>query len=259
MGVVDGLCCASLRNVSDTEQDLEGGDNDHIRKFFTSYDLNHLDHAAGETSFASNSILEDDALSRKDSFHMSNKATSKEGTETTSDTVRPLSALLHTVVPTSFLPQDYGRQILPEKNQFEIAGDEDSCCHSCPQLMFLSDDHRQPHPLSPSDTYTTVSMSQSYMWDEGDEDEDDMHTLVPTDSVFRRDETQESSSLSPIPFTAKTHEAYEYLLRMKPQNYIHKTSSDDFEYNNHCGFFLYYEDSTSASPAPAVPHLEEMG
>merc|ERR1712183_520460 len=267
MGLVDGLCCASLRHVSDAvnDQEIQNRKKDDMRKFFTSYDLSHLDKNAGEGSIASNSILSEDT-SRKATFPMIDKA-SKERSETTN--LRPVSALLHTVVPTSFLPRGYGivedeRDGSGERDQSPmLGGDENSCCHSF--LPQMSNDHhydlQEPHTLTPADTYTTVSLSQSYMWDEDDDDEDEI--LSPADSVFRRESgrnTSPSSSQrsSPSSFTSKTHEAYKYLLRMKPQNYIHRTSSEeeDQDYNSHCGLFLYYNDVKSTSP-PAMPYLEE--
>lgn len=173
-----------------------------------------------------------------------------------------------------------------------------SCCHSFPQFHGFElscqqqqqqqqqDSHHhhyaQPHTLPSADTYTTVSLSQSYtstmMWDDSDEDEDGEdycskdYILSPVDSVFRKDERMveveeeeaaaaDSSSMehrdddppssyydcSP-PTTAmppsfpslaatKTHEAYQYLLRMTPQNYLHGSgsSSEDLESYTNCG------------------------
>jgi len=263
MGLVDGLCCASLRNVSDNQDEIDAKKKDHLRKFMASYDLGHLNNTAtSEESVTSNSIQENSGeLSRKSTMPMSNKST--ERTSTSQHHEQPVSALLHTVVPSSFLPRDYGitQDERAQQVSRRVPGDQDSFCHSCPSFTYELDE-QQPHTLTPSDTYTTVSMSQSYIWDDDEEEGDgyyvNSHTLSPAGSVFRCDSVDAEEENSALPasqpsFTTKSHEAFKYLLRMKPQNYMHQSlSSDDYDYSNHCGLFLYYSDASSS-------HLEEMG
>jgi hypothetical protein len=322
IGIVDGLCCASLKNVSSEERTIDNS-REGLRKFFTSYDLSYLNsNTAGSSAAGSSSDdYSDEDLMRKDTYRMSNKSTDKEkeSTKTSKSPHSPQNAsMLHTVVPSSLLPRDYGvttndndtvdgsNSILRSATQSSESasvisptndrrrrrprgyGDINSwaSCTSCPQLTFDMEDEEeegQPRTLSASDTYSTVSMSQSYIWEEDEEDaeyhhpfhnqnhhqvlvEEDCFTLSSADSVFRRGDepsvetvTQEEEvATTPTKraasfVSAKTHEAYQYLLRMKPQNYMHDVSSSSDEEDlpgydsadnndNRCGLFLHYNE-----------------
>jgi hypothetical protein len=67
-----------------------------------------------------------------------------------------------------------------------------------------------------------MSMSQSSM--DEDEDDEDWRSTTSDEVVsqlFRLKREHSTSSKSSLKCGANDHEAYQYLLRMKPQNYIH--------------------------------------
>jgi hypothetical protein len=82
-------------------------------------------------------------------------------------------------------------------------------------------------PISPSDTYTTISMSMSLSDDEDEDDEEDRRSTTSDEAMsqlFRPKQlhaTSSTSSSSSLKDGANDHESYGYLLRMKPQNYMH--------------------------------------
>jgi len=276
IGLMDGLCCASLSHVS--AEDRHESRRENLRRYVTSYDLGYLNSnvgdgsASGSTTFSSNSA-DSEAFQPSKSKNLSGQRSMAHagcGQQHTSAT-----AGLHTILPNSMLPRDYGTSDTPSTGH-DINDDDDSClqqsimsrvigrvdednscCHSPFQRFHGFDDgcghgsqHLQPRTFASSDTYSTVSMSQSYAWDDDDEDEEASsdYILSPRGSVFREDGRMEEahaqqdgpSSCSPSPsfpascsLVTKTHEAYQYLLRMAPQNYIHGSgSSDDMEYND---------------------------
>jgi hypothetical protein len=91
--------------------------------------------------------------------------------------------------------------------------------NSCDSLVVLSSAavHKPLHPpISPCDTNTTVSLSQSM-----DDDEEDWRSTTSTEvmsQLFRPKRNNSSSSKSG---GNKDHESYRCLLRMKQQNYTH--------------------------------------
>jgi hypothetical protein len=71
------------------------------------------------------------------------------------------------------------------------------------------------HTASSADTYTTMSLSQSLMYD--DDDDDEVCSTVTTEEV--------NNLQTPFRSKGRTdsnhdHEAYRYMQRMKPANYI---------------------------------------
>jgi len=238
-----------------------------------SYDLSYLDSNVGDASNTSGSSSSHSSPEKEESMH---PPASDFKTPVEKDTTHHMknTTLMHTVLPNSMLPREYGHSGLPVssdtgirehtkavENMGEAFNQHDesssscssSCCHSFEQFHGCQHDSRyaQPHTLPSADTYTTVSLSQSYstmMWDDDDEEGygssgSDDYILSPVDSVFRKDEQMEEEdppSCSPPPsfptsaaIATKTHEAYQYLLRMKPQNYLHGSgSSEDMEYRD---------------------------
>jgi hypothetical protein len=92
--------------------------------------------------------------------------------------------------------------------------------NSFASIVFLSSAavHKPLHPpISPSDTLTTVSLSQSM----DDDDDEDWRSTTSTEVVshlFRPKQNYSSSSKSG---GNKDHESYGHLLRMKPEHYMH--------------------------------------
>lgn len=249
MGFVDGLCCASLTQVS--AEDREERSRAHLRDFMTSYDLSYLNSNIGETNSTTSSSSNNSAEKETsvNSPASESKMTSFASVQK-STTHQESSARMHTILPSSMLPREYGSPSTPDISTRSDLSESSSCCHSFPQFRGLDDCHdfhAQPRTLPSADTYTTVSMSHSYsamMWDDDDDEEEDIssdYILSPVDSVFRKDEHMEEASMerdgppscspssSPFPMSSdiatKTHEAYQYLLRMKPQNYLHGSGS----------------------------------
>lgn len=298
MGMMDGLCCANVNNVSDSTTDEIGAKKDNLKKFFTAYDLNYLNSTVGESSHQQASTKSNP--SAVDEHHQPSSMEFKNTSlhpEVTKEHAAPSSPsdrsapLLHTILPNSFLPREYGSPSSPSKEEVKVErsyamtvdhdDDAGNFCHGCPQFSSAAfdDDQQQPHTLTPSDTYTTVSLTQSYMWDEDDDEFDeaeDAYTLSPATSVFRipgegsRASTKVASSVA-TSFSEKTHEAYNFLLRMQSQNYIHgsSSSSDDCEsYSNRCGLFLEYtgyddiledqQQKQKQGSSLAMPRLEQM-
>lgn len=251
MGFVDGLCCASLTQVS--AEDREERSRAHLRDFMTSYDLSYLNSNIGETNSTTSSSSNNNAEKETsmNSPASESKMTTFPSVVQKSTTHQESSARMHTILPNSMLPREYGSPSTPDINtRSDYLSESSSCCHSFPQFRGFDDchdSHAQPRTLPSADTYTTVSMSHSYsamMWDDDDEEEEDIssdYILSPVDSVFRKDEDMEEASVerdgppscspssSPFPTSSniatKTHEAYQYLLRMKPQNYLHGSGS----------------------------------
>ena len=96
-------------------------------------------------------------------------------------------------------------------------------------------------PVSPCPTCTTVSMSDSF--DELTDDEEEEISLSSTEEIsrlFRQKETQLR--------TEDEHEAYRYMLRMKPQNYLRSESSE-------CGLTYggLHNHLRPTSPLPCLP------
>jgi len=280
IGLMDGLlCCASLSHVS--AEDRNEGRGDNLRQYVTSYDLGYLNSNVGDgrsssATYSSNSADSEAFQPSKSKNPSVQRSTTQAGCW---QQHTPATAGLHTILPISMLPRDYGFPEPPstgdnydddddasclQQSMFRVIGtvdedeDEDnSCFHSSFQRFHGFDDgcghesqYTQPRTFTSSDTYSTVSMSQSHAWDDDDEDEEanSDYLLSPRGSVFREDERMEEapvqhdgpSSCSPSPsfpascsLVTKTHEAYQYLLRMAPQNYMHGSgSSDDMEYND---------------------------
>jgi hypothetical protein len=246
-----------MTNVLATDDTVAKKDN--LKNFFTSYDLNYLNSTVGESPsmpkpvYSTTTVDKDENMDK--SFPSMRHETKKEIASE-----RPVP-LLHTILPASFLPRAYGSskdEEAVQRSHSMAIDDEDGYCHTCPDFNNTFEEDQQPHTLTPSDTYTTVSMSQSYMWDDDEEDEEGEYCMSPAESVFRRSESDASASPSAPSFSEKTHEAYNFLLRMKPQNYIQGSSSDDCDHSNPCGFSLHYNDDEARPPSLSMPHLEQI-
>ncbi|CAJ1954186.1 unnamed protein product [Cylindrotheca closterium] len=286
MGFVDGLCCANLNQVA--AEDREERSRANLRNYMTSYDLSYLNSNIGDPANKTG-----DATSSHSSHSSSQE---EEGTmppsatesktppveKCTTGCVQNLSSMQHAIPNREFghsghsghsqLPvmKDTGIQERTTMDEGYNHDDSSSCCHSFQQFHGFEDyggcqggqdsQFAQPHTLQSADTYTTVSLSQSYstmMWDdeEDEEEEEDSNSdyfQSPLDSVFRKDEEMEEASVvehrdppscsqppsfpTSAAFATKTHEAYQYLLRMTPQNYLHGSgsSSEDLEAENYC-------------------------
>jgi hypothetical protein len=111
---------------------------------------------------------------------------------------------------------------------------------------------------SSADTYTTVSLSQSYLDEEeyDDEDEDDVcHSTATTEVNPFRSTTRGADDSSP---PKHDHEAYLYLLRMKPDNYIRDNDHEDDDDLSFVGQLSYLRPvffSEAAPPPPQQPIL----
>lgn len=285
MGIVDKLCCASLQHVNDegehgfsnnnnNNNNTENEKKEKLKSFFASYDLNFLNsndsssHSSSSPNTFSDVQLKDGGdFSRKDTYPMSN--THRKGDSSTSTSSTPSIPLLHTILPNSMLPQDYGMRSQEKERRDEwiksdspIMGDENSCCHSCPEILHQDNRHYEPHVFRTSDTFTTVASAQSYLWDDDEEENEEEVSMV--DSVFRQQDCENiiPSTDQPVSQTAssllssKTHEAYQYLLRMTPQNYLHY--GDDNDSNHLCGIFPYHneEEDTNQVPTSVMPRLD---
>lgn len=263
MGFVDGLCCANLNHVSAEDQEERRRDN--LRNFVTSYDLSYLNSNVGDPNNNTGDSGSDSHSSSPEKEDFMPPPASKSMTPSvekgTTHHVQN-ATLMHTVLPSSMLPREYGHSRSTDTGIREHKSS--SCCHSFQQFHGFDEyggcqhdsQYAQPHTLQSADTYTTVSLSQSYttmMWDDDDDDEEEDdascsdYTLSPVDSVFRKDERMEEASVehsgapacSPPSFPTsdfanKTHEAYQYLLRMKPQNYLHGSGSSGELATNYC-------------------------
>jgi len=299
MGFMDGLCCASLSHVS--AEDRQEIRRENLREYMASYDLSYLnsniEDGSSNTSSSSNSAGNKDFQPSKSK----NSSVQRGTTQAACGQHTSATARRHTILFNSMLPRDYGNSELPstadnnddvsylERSLSRVIGtmdeDEDegnSCCHSFQQFHGFDDvcqhelQYTQPRTFTSSDTYSTVSLSQSYGWDDDDEQEANSDCILsPRESVFRKDEHTEAaseqhddpSSCSPSPsfptsslLVIKTHEAYQYLLRMTPQNYMHGSGwSDDKEcdgsklddtycYSNRANSILGSNSSTSTVP-----------
>lgn len=242
----------------------------------TSYDLSYLNSNVGDPNNHSGDSGSHGSSPEEEDFMPppASKSMTPSVEKGTTPHHSQNATLLHTVLPSSMLPREYGhsRSADTGAREHREAGEtmdegynhdeSSSCCHSFQQFHGFDDyggcqhdsQYAQPHTLQSADTYTTVSLSQSYttmMWDDEDEEEDDAscsdYTLSPVDSVFRKDERMEEASVehSDAPacsppsfptsdFANKTHEAYQYLLRMKPQNYLHGSGSSGELATNYC-------------------------
>jgi hypothetical protein len=257
MGFMDGLCCASMKNVSATDD--KDAKKENLKNFFTSYDLNYLNSTVGESPSTPKQVYSTTTVDKEKNMDKNFPSMSPETKkETASKRTVPL---LHTILPNSFLSGAYGSSKDEEAVQRSLSmviDDEDSYCHSCPDFNNTFEEDQQPHILNSSDTYTTVSMSQSYIWEDDEEDEEGEYCMSPVESVFRRSESEASASPSAPSFSEKTHEAYNFLLRMKSQNYIQGSSSDDCDHSNPCGLFLHYNDDEVRPSSLSVPRLEQI-
>jgi hypothetical protein len=154
--------------------------------------------------------------------------------------------------------------------------------------------------ISAADTYTTISMSLSYQEEEDVEEEDDEEDAVSTESIhycfrtsnvttppMRRSVGTSGSSMKQQPpllqhgtkididaaaAAVAPHEAYGYLLRMMPQNYLQEEdqservgilyrsqpfSFEEDEYESE-SVVLEEELSSSSSLPPLMPELRSM-
>ena len=91
--------------------------------------------------------------------------------------------------------------------------------NSCYSIVFLSSAavHKPLHPpISPCDTNTTVSLSQSM-----DDDEEDWRSTTSAEVASHLFRPTRNHSLSSKSGGNEDYESYGYLLRMKPENYMH--------------------------------------
>jgi hypothetical protein len=116
-------------------------------------------------------------------------------------------------------------------NSYQIEQDDDTK-QKAPQSINRRSGQKRGNSLvlsraSSVDTCTTVSLSQSFQ-DEDDEDEDEVSsTTVPTEVVVGHCWKNPFRSTRGADPPKQEHEAYRYLLRMKPDNYICDTDEDD--------------------------------
>jgi hypothetical protein len=125
-------------------------------------------------------------------------------------------------------PRDQAPMTPPTKTSIFKKQKRENSCDSLD--VFCSPAVHKPtlRAPSPSDTYTTVSISMSMSQSTMDEDEDDedRRSTTSDDVVSQLFRPKLEHSTSSLKSGANDHESYQYLLRMKPQNYIHGGDED---------------------------------
>jgi hypothetical protein len=141
-------------------------------------------------------------------------------------------------------------------------------CYATPRHQALGHVVPGPPPISPSDTYTTISMSHSmeFLLDADDEDEEELvlgrtASTVSTELVshcFRRSTSDgESVEKTPEPSYPEedSNDPHRFLLRMKPQNYLHDDEDDDYTDG-----YMYHSmqwDHYSAFPSKTLVRMND--
>eukprot|EP00980_Cylindrotheca_fusiformis_P023746 scaffold10922_cov147-Cylindrotheca_fusiformis.AAC.4 len=277
MEIMDNLCCASVEHVemADVERNSISS-KDHL-KMKKSFDLDYRPDAMEQDLQKEQQLQQREEEEDSCSSLIKMKPMDKERRavpsstkvliqEPTAQKEQDFPFLLASILPSSFFAASdpAADEKVMEEEDYEYNGG--NFCHCDGQAEALE----QPHTLTQADTYTTVSLTQSYMFDDDeDDDEEEDYILSPATSVFRRTEEDDAaaemglscSSQPPLmpsslesssgnnkdhpPMQQKNqHEAFDFLLRMNPQNYIigSSNSSDDYDYSHHCGFFLSYNE-----------------
>jgi hypothetical protein len=134
-------------------------------------------------------------------------------------------------------------------------GDDDTRDSSSSVDCFKYDlsENSGPPAIRAADTYTTVSMSMSYQ-------EEDKRSVASTEAInncFRKSNLTTAPPRSSVKqqHTKKidAHEAYGYLLRMKPKNYLQDDDDSECMGVSYRRQSFYFEDESSESLPPSMP------